>query len=68
VTEPIVKRIKSNTIINVLEELLVDPSSAITRDALVRIGKMKHSLRLIETLDSEGNKFSIVCKGINING
>lgn len=62
-----VTRIKSNTIVTVVEELPVDSSSLITRDAIVKIGKMKHSLRLIETLDSEGNKISIVCSDLKIN-
>lgn len=62
-----VTRIKSNTIVTVVKELPVDSSSLITRDAIVKIGNMKHSLRLIETLDSEGNKISIVCSDLKIN-
>lgn len=54
-------RIKVNTIVNVIEELPVNPASSIIREAIVKIGKMKHPLRLVETLDSEGNKISIVC-------
>ncbi|MFS0647596.1 IS4 family transposase [Siminovitchia sp. 179-K 8D1 HS] len=62
-----VTRIKGNTIVHVIEELPVNPSSPITRDAVVKIGNMKHPLRLIETLDSEGNKVSIVCNDAKIN-
>ncbi|MBP1950972.1 IS4 family transposase [Virgibacillus litoralis] len=56
-----VTRIKTNTVVHVIEELPVNPSSSILRDAVVKIGKMKHPLRLIEALDSEGAKISIVC-------
>ncbi|MEK5040687.1 IS4 family transposase [Sporosarcina sp. FSL K6-3457] len=56
-----VTRIKSNTIIHLIEELPVDSSSAITRRAIVKIGKMKHPLYLIEALNGEGKKISIVC-------
>lgn len=62
-----VTRIKTNTVIHVIEELPVDLSSPITRDAVVKIGNMKHPLRLIETVDSEGNKISIVCNDAKIN-
>ena len=62
-----VTRIKTNTVIHVIEELPVDPSSPITRDAVVKIGNMKHPLRLIETVDSEGNKVSIVCNDAKID-
>ncbi|WP_369008229.1 transposase, partial [Siminovitchia fortis] len=62
-----VTRIKSNTNVHVIEELPVDPSSPITRDAVVKIGNMKHPLRLVETVDSRGNKVSIVCNDAKIN-
>ncbi len=62
-----VTRIKTNTVVHVIEELRVDPSSSILRDAIVRIGKMKHPLRLIETVDSEGNNISIVCNDAKIS-
>jgi len=62
-----VTRIKTNTVVNVIEELPVDTSSPITRNAIVKIGTMEHSLRLIETSDSEGNKISIVCNDLNIS-
>ncbi|WP_390903365.1 transposase, partial [Siminovitchia fortis] len=61
-----VTRIKSNTNVHVIEELPVDPSSPITRDAVVKIGNMKHPLRLVETVDSRGNKVSIVCNDAKI--
>jgi hypothetical protein len=62
-----VTRIKTNTVVHVIEELPVESSSPIIRDAVVKIGKMKHPLRLIETLDSEGNKISIVCNDAKIS-
>src|SRR5690625_4814019 len=62
-----VTRIKSNTIVTVIEELPVDPTSPIIRNAIVKIGNMKHSLGLVETLDSEGNKISIVCNDLEIS-
>lgn len=65
-----VTRTKSNTIVNVIEELELpsDPSSTIIRDAIVTIGMMEHPLRLIETLDNDGNKISVVCNDLNIDG
>lgn len=60
-------RIKVNTVLHVIEELPIDPSSAITRDAIVKIGAIKYPLHLVETLDSEGNKISIVCNDANVN-
>jgi hypothetical protein len=54
-------RIKSNTVVNAIEELPVDPPSPITRHAIVTIGKMKNRLQLVETTDSNGNKIRIVC-------
>ncbi|WP_257958650.1 IS4 family transposase [Bacillus sp. V3-13] len=53
-------RINDNTVITVIEELPVDPSSSIHREAVVKLGKMKYPLRLVETLDSQGNTISIV--------
>ncbi|MFC0274897.1 IS4 family transposase [Metabacillus herbersteinensis] len=53
-------RIKENTIIHVIEELPVDPSSAIHREAVVKLGKMKYPVRLIETKDSQGNPITII--------
>lgn len=53
-------RIKENTIIHVIEELPVDPSSTVFREAVVKIGKMKYPVRLIETKDSQGNPVSII--------
>ncbi|GGB63912.1 IS4 family transposase ISDha2 [Lentibacillus populi] len=62
-----VTRIKANTIVHVIEELPVDPSSAIIRDAMVKIGNMKHPLHLVETLDSKGNLISIVCNDAKVS-
>src|SRR5690625_1161860 len=54
-------RLKTNTVVNVIEELTVDPCSPITRHAVVTIGNMKNKLQLVETTDSNGNKIRIVC-------
>ncbi|WP_096188825.1 IS4 family transposase [Evansella halocellulosilytica] len=53
-------RIKDNTVIKVIEELPVDPSSDIDREAVVKLGNMKYPLRLIETKDSQGNPIEII--------
>ncbi|WEG10920.1 IS4 family transposase [Pullulanibacillus sp. KACC 23026] len=53
-------RIKDNTIVHVIEEIPVDPSSNVLREAIVKLGNMRYPLRLVETLDSQGNKLSIV--------
>ncbi|MDE3837791.1 hypothetical protein C0966_11110 [Bacillus methanolicus] len=53
-------RIKENTVIHVIEELPVDPSSNISREAIVKLGRMKYPVRLIETKDSQGNTLSII--------
>lgn len=62
-----VTRIKSNTIIHVLEELPVDTQSTILRHAIVKIGDMEHPLQLITSVDSEGNEISIVCNDAKIS-
>jgi hypothetical protein len=53
-------RIKENTTIHVIEELSVDPSTNILREAVVKLGKMNHPVRLIEAKDSQGNIISII--------
>ncbi|WP_066414659.1 transposase [Sutcliffiella cohnii] len=53
-------RIKDNTIIHVIEELSVDPSTGISREAIIKLGKMKYPVRLIETKDSQGNTLAII--------
>lgn len=60
-----VTRLKTNAQMTVIEEKTVDPDSPIDREAIVRLGnpytyQMKHTLRLIETTDSEGNKITII--------
>ncbi|WP_226038596.1 transposase, partial [Aquibacillus saliphilus] len=55
-----VTRIKDNTKVTVVEEVPVSSESEITREAIVKLGKMKNPLRLIETYDSEGNKIEII--------
>lgn len=53
-------RIKDNTIIHVIEELPVDTSAGVSREAIVKLGKMKYPVRLIETKDSQGNTLAII--------
>src|SRR5699024_8343247 len=60
-------RIKSNTVVDVIEELTVDEDSPVTRHAIVKIGNMENPLQLIETVDSEGNKIRIVCNDANVS-
>ncbi|AUJ24850.1 IS4 family transposase [Virgibacillus dokdonensis] len=54
-------RLKTNTLVHVIEDLPVEDASPITRHAIVKIGNMKNYLQLVETSDSEGNKIRIVC-------
>lgn len=61
-------RIKANTVIHVAEELPTNPSTLITREAIVRIVQLKHLLHLVETVDSEGNKISILCNDASKSG
>ncbi|MFD1068297.1 IS4 family transposase [Oceanobacillus locisalsi] len=62
-----VTRIKTNTVVNVIEELPIDSSSPVTRHAVVKIGKMKHPVQLIETVDSKGNEIRIICNDAKVN-
>lgn len=60
-----VTRLKDNAVLQeVLEEKPVAPESPVIRDAVVRLGSqqnvMEHPLRLIQTLDSEGNPVTIL--------
>jgi predicted kinase len=59
-----VTRLKRNTHIEPLEELVVPEGSSVSADWRVRIGslqkKMKHELRMVETQDSEGNLLFLV--------
>lgn len=59
-------RIKENTVIEVIEEVPVPVNSSILREAVVFIGKMKHPLRLIETVDSEGKQIQIIVNDAKI--
>jgi hypothetical protein len=59
-------RIKDNTVIHVVEEVPVPENSTIQREAVVFIGKMKHPLRLIETVDSEGKQIQIIINDAKI--
>ena len=61
-----VTRIKENTVIQVVEEVSVSTDSPIKREAIVYLGKMKHPLRLIETVDSEGNRIEIITNDAKI--
>ncbi|MCA0753717.1 IS4 family transposase [Paenibacillus sp. N4] len=71
-----VTRLKNNTHIEPLQELEVPEGSGVSADVLVRIGsqqkKMKHTLRMIQTEDSQGNllflvtnRFDLTCDEIS---
>ncbi|MBZ4688734.1 MAG: transposase, family [Clostridiales bacterium] len=60
-----VSRLKSNSLVEVVEELPLNLESNIKKDQLVYLGKdrttkMNHLIRLIETEDSEGNPVIII--------
>lgn len=60
-----VSRLKKNAAVEVVKRCKVKASSQITNDCVVCLGnkgttKMKHPLRLIQTIDTEGNPFVIV--------
>lgn len=60
-----VTRLKANADIRVVEETPVQSDSGVRRDAIVRLGnpytyQMEHELRLIETMDTEGNRIVIL--------
>lgn len=59
-------RIKENTVLKIVEEVPVPENSSILREAIVFLGKMKHPLRLIETIDSEGKKIEIIVNDAKI--
>lgn len=59
-------RIKENTVIRVVEEVPVSENSPIIRESVVFLGKMKHPLRLIETVDSEGKQIQIIVNDAKI--
>lgn len=60
-------RLKENTIIHVIEEVPTEANSAIHREAVVTIGKMKNPLRLVETADSQGNPIKIVMNDAKVS-
>lgn len=53
-------RLKENTIIHVIEELPVEASSDVIREAIVKLGKMKYPVRLVEAQDTQGDIIKIV--------
>lgn len=55
-----VTRLKENAVYRVVEEIPVNPNSAIKREAIIFLGKMKHPLRLIEVIDSIGTPIRLV--------
>lgn len=61
-----VTRVKKNAEIKVEHEFDIDPESVISKDQKVKLGKeqtktqMEHSLRLVETKDSEGNTVILI--------
>ncbi|WP_040985012.1 transposase [Oceanobacillus jeddahense] len=43
------------------------PLSPITRHAVVKIGKIKHPVQLVETVDNKGNEIRIICNNAKVN-
>ncbi|WP_299095771.1 IS4 family transposase [uncultured Metabacillus sp.] len=62
-----VTRLKENTVIQIIDEVPIEPDSSIMREAVVKIGKMKHPLRLVETRDTQGNLIRIVMNDAKIS-
>ncbi|MEW6173427.1 MAG: transposase [Bacillota bacterium] len=67
-----VTRSKGNAIIEILQELPVDPNSPIEQDCIVYLGnkytyKMKHPLRMIVTKDTEGNPVVIFTNNFRLS-
>jgi IS4 transposase len=54
-----ITRLKSNAVVEVIADNTVDPQGAIFSDQIVRLGtgddRMKNPLRLLKTIDTEGN-------------
>lgn len=57
-----------NTVLNIVEEIPVPENSSILREAIVFLGKMKHPLRLIETMDIEWKKIVIIVNDAEYKG
>jgi hypothetical protein len=67
-----VTRLKGNATVAVIEERPVQTGSLIQREAVVLLGdpktyQMKNPLRLIETLDGEGNLVTILTNDMNMS-
>lgn len=67
-----VSRLKKNAIVEVVEQQKVKHSGQIISDRIVFLGKetitkMKHPLRLLETVDTKGNSFIIVANDFKLN-
>lgn len=66
-----VTRLKGNALKEVVEDLPIDPDGPLTKHQIVRLGnpytyKMKHELRLIETVDTEGKPVIIITNDFNL--
>jgi IS4 transposase len=68
-----VTRLKENAVIHeVMEERVVPANSPVTREALVRLGSfpnyvMENTLRLLETMDGEGNRVVILTNDMTMD-
>lgn len=67
-----VSRLKSNALVEVIEQYHLSPESVIKKDQKVYLGKdgitkMKHPLRLVETEDSEGKPVIIVTNDFTLS-
>lgn len=67
-----ISRLKKNAIVEVIKEIPVKPGSSIIKEQIVYLGKdsitkMKHPLRLLEILDSEGNTIVIITNQLELD-
>jgi hypothetical protein len=65
-----VTRLKTNAIIEVIKDLPVMPGGPVLKDQIVRLGnlqtKMKYPVRLIEVLDSKGERIVIISNDFSL--
>lgn len=67
-----VSRLRSNALIEVIQELTINPGSTIKKDCVVYLGasgvtKMQHPLRLLETEDTQGKPVTIITNDFKLS-
>jgi hypothetical protein len=66
-----VTRLKANAIIEIIKELPVIPGGLVLKDQIVRLGnlqtKMEYPVRLIEVLDTKGERIVIISNDFSLN-